>query len=200
MDVLDPLGTVDAIAPHTTSFSSNIYLLKKESKSFTRGQLIKMEKELSPQDDEKLWFGVGKEIDTENAKFSFSDSCLARIYGFSLSFFNGQAGLVEDETEVALGRVFVVNENFECGEKVGEFNGFEVWTRFGKDTGCKEEEEGLWMIMQEQFGKSNELAFYWFLRTGKFYGEAEYTPAGQEEIDALESLDIPSLLKPKQIN
>ena len=198
MDVLDPLGTVDAVAPHTTSFSSNIYLLKKQTKSLVKGQLLSLKAELSPGDEDKLWFVVGKEIDPKNATFEYKDSTLGRIYGFSLTFIDGKATLLEDENEVTFGRVYIINENSILdGEKVSDWNGFEVWTKFVKEAGSKEEEEGLWNIVEDQFGKSRELAYYWYLRTGKFYGEVTYSPAEQEEINALENLDIPSLLKPK---
>lgn len=198
MDVLDPLGTVDSIAPHTTSFSSNIYLLKKEVKSFVKGQLICLQKELSPGENEKLLYVVGKEIDPKLFLLPFSGTTLGRIFGFTISFINNKAQLVQSDDDVALGRVYVVDENAELeAEKIAEWNGFEVWAKVGQ-VGEKCEEEGLWEIMEEQFGKSPELAYYWFIHTGKYYGEIRFTEAGEEEIRALEALDIPSLVNKRQ--
>lgn len=201
MDVLDPLGTIDAIAPHTTSFSSNIYLLKKEVKTFVKGQLICLEKELSPSENEKLLFVVGKEVDPKNFAVAFSGTALGRIYGYTLSFVNKKAHLVESNDEVAFGRVYAVDENAEIdAEKIAEWNGFEIWAKVGQ-VGDKCEEEGLWEIMEEQFGKLPELAYYWFVHTNNYKGEVRYTEAGEDEIKALDSLDIPGLvIKKEEVN
>lgn len=198
MDVLDPLNTAEVVAPHTTSFSSNIYLLKKEVKTLVKGQLICLGKELTPGENEKLVFVVGKEVDEGKFGVGFSGTTLGRIYGYTLTFVNKKAQLVESEDDVAFGRIYAVDENAELdAEKIAEWNGFDVWAKVGQ-IGDNCEEEGLWEIMEAQFGKHPELAYYWYIHTGNYKGEVRYTEAGEDEIKALDSLDIPGLISKKE--
>jgi hypothetical protein len=194
MDVLDPLGTMDAVAPHSTSFSSNIYLLKKEVHNFAKGQLICLSQSLDISDSSKLFFSVSQALKPENSLFPYLSTCLCRLYGYAITNVDGKTCVYEKEESVAFGRVYVLEKSVEIpGTKVSEFNGAEVFAEVAAQ-GSQEEEPGVYELLKESFGDTLEIAYYWYLNTGKFYGNMEDQPAGSEEIKLLEAIDIPSLL------
>ena len=198
MDVIDPLNTIDSIAPHSTSFSSNIYLLKHEEKSFKKGDLLSITPEILPTESEILYFTVGFDINPENFVYPFKSSSLCRLYGYKITSLNNKIVLTESESSVALGRVYLLEKTTETtGSKIGTYKDSEIWGNVHPE-GIKSEGEGnLWEIMKENFGNTIELAYYWFLETGVFYGQVELTSASEEEVKILENLDILSLVREK---
>ena len=200
MDSLDPLNTVDSIAPHTTSFSSNIYLLKHEEKTFTKGQILCLSSDLPATPEEILYFTVNSEISVINFQHPYTATALGRLYGYQISCIDGTISLIEAENQVALGRIYVVSKDLELvAKKIGSHQESEVFaevkeggTRSPGDCG-----EELWIIMQENFGESSELAYYWYLFTGVFRGSPELALAAEESVKILESLDIASLITEK---
>lgn len=199
MDVLDPLGTFNAVAPHSTSFSSNIYLLKREAKTLTKGQLLNISEELNPLPEEKVYFTIGKQIDKDNFAYQYRQTALCRIFGFGITCYEGKISLCDRENSVAFGRAYVVDKSLELeGVKIGEYQNIEVWGNVQTIGIRSEGEAGIWEIMKKEFGESSELAYYWYLETGVFYGQTEHKPALEEEVKILEDLRIGELLIDKK--
>ncbi|OMJ69333.1 hypothetical protein SteCoe_32976 [Stentor coeruleus] len=199
MDVLDPLGTFNAVVPHSTSFSSNIYLLKREAKTLTKGQLINTSEELNPLPEEKIYFTVGKEINKENFSYQYRQTALSRIFGFGITCNDGKISLCDRDNSVAFGRVYVVDKSLEIvGVKIGTYQDIEVWGNVQAVGNRSEGQDGVWEIMKKEFGESSELAYYWYLETGVFYGQNENRPALEEEVKILEDLRIGELLIDKK--
>jgi hypothetical protein len=202
MESIDPLNTLDSIAPHSTSFSSNIYLLKHEEKTFTKGQLLSLTSDLSVTPTDILYFTVGSLISPQNFNYPYTSTSLCRLYGYKITNLNNKIVLTEKENNIALGRAYVVaistiKSNDIPGSKVGTWNDFEVWADVKEEGIRAEGPEGVWDIMKENFGESLELAYYWFVETGVFKPTVDLELAGDEEIKILESLDIGSLINEK---
>ena len=124
---LDPLNTVDPVAPHTTSFSSNIYLLKHEEKTYTSGQLLNLANELTPSPEEILYFTVGSFISPNNFNIPYKATTVGRLYGYKLSCIENKLELIQADNQVAFGRIYVLDKTCEIiGKKIGVWNEIEV--------------------------------------------------------------------------
>lgn len=197
MDSLDPLNTVDSIAPHTTSFSSNIYLLKHDEKTYTKGQLVKVSEEIPANPEEVLYFTVNSEISIKEFPQNYSFTALGRLCGYKIACVNGKIALVEGENQVALGRIYSISKELLINaQKISTFNDFEVFAvvKEGGTRSAGEPIGEMWKIMQENFEDTLELAYYWFISTGDFNRTAELSPPSIEAQEIIGNLNLSTLL------
>ncbi|CAG9311282.1 unnamed protein product [Blepharisma stoltei] len=197
VDSLDPLNTSDPVAPHSTTLSSFNYLMKEQTLSFTKGEVLKCLNQIPDLEEDKAWWvGLGRNLLPQNYA-PFVPTVMVHINGYKLAFKqDGEvkvAGLIEDETKVVLARLFAVDKLIveqQKGTKIGELQGIGIYALIldtNENLDLSEEYQAL--VASFPYPQAL-LAYYWYIETGVYHGSVERELYDEEPGRLLESLNI----------
>ena len=164
MDPLDPLSTSDPCAPHTSSISSNRFLLKKAEDKPILGNILKV---IRAEELETEFQGVWVATAMPEGEVEGRKTALVHMKGVKLMWKGGKAGLME----AAEGRVMVRLVGGEArGREIGELQGRKVYAELETEAG--EEKADVDLLLRAMKGvfpyDERMLAYYLYTHFKEF--------------------------------
>ena len=140
MDPLDPLNTTDPTAPHTSSISSNRFLLKKAEDKPILGNVLKVitADELGTE-LEGVWLVTAMPESVVEEK----RTALVHMRGLKLIWKSGKAAFAAEAEGMVIVRLVAGEAK---GSEVGEFQGVKIWAEL--ETAAGEEKAEVDLMLQ----------------------------------------------------
>lgn len=140
MDPLDPLSTSDPTAPHTSSISSNRFLLKKAEDKPIVGNIVKV---ITADDLEADFPGVWEATAIPESAVEGKRTALVHMRGLKLVWKSGKAALAAEAEGMVMVRLVAGEAK---GTEVGELKGVKIWAELETEAG--EEKADVDLLLQ----------------------------------------------------
>lgn len=192
MDSLDPLSTADPTAPHTSSISSNRFLLKQSEVQPITGNILRLiHSDPLPSDFSGVWLAeTGPDYSVSQEQLT----ALVHLQGVKLVWKLGKARVMEDSEGMVMMRLVAGSEG--TGKEIGELQGVKIYSEVETEPSAEEPDvNALLQAMTGVFPYSQRVLAYYLYTQFNVFPSISPDPPSTPPADFIESISQLNLIK-----